>query len=211
MAERLRFSAAAAYRHLRSADPIVAALIDQHGPYRPRPGADSYASLVRTILYQQLAGSAARAIERKWLALYSDHERIPSPTEILATTDEAFRAAGVSRQKAGYLRDLAARIVDGRLSLEDAHTLPDADVMERVTAVKGLGEWSAHMFLMFTLGRPDVLPVGDLGVRNGMRLAYGLDEPPTPKQALEIGAPWAPYRSVGSWYMWRAAETVLPT
>jgi DNA-3-methyladenine glycosylase II len=130
--------------------------------------------------------------------------------ELLATTDEAFRGAGVSRQKAGYLRDLAQHVVDGSLDFEGIGDAADEEVAERLTAVKGIGEWSAHMFLMFQLGRPDVLPVGDLGVRTGMRIAYGLEETPGPKEALTIGEPWAPYRSVASWYMWRAAETVTP-
>lgn len=210
MTARLRFSAAAAYRHLHQADPVLGALIERHGPYRPRPGGDPYAALVREILFQQLAGAAAATIERRFYALYSDDHRPPTPSELLATTDDALRGAGVSRQKAGYLRDLAQHIVAGSLDFAGIVTASDADVIAHLTAVKGVGEWTAHMFLMFPLGRPNVLPVGDLGVRNGMRIAYGLDETPTPARATEIGAPWAPYRSVGSWYMWRAAETVFP-
>ncbi|MPZ98183.1 MAG: DNA-3-methyladenine glycosylase 2 family protein [Dehalococcoidia bacterium] len=207
---RLRFSPAKAYRHLAAADPVVGDLIERHGPYRPRPSGQPYHSLLRAILYQQLAGNAAAAIERRLHAIYDTGERPPTPTELLATTDEAFRGAGVSRQKAGYLRDLAQHMVDGSLDFTDIEGLTDDEVVTRLTAVKGVGEWTAHMFLMFQLGRPDVLPVGDLGVRKGMQVAYGLDEAPTPARALEIGGPWAPYRSVGSWYMWRAAETVVP-
>ena len=210
MPRRLRFSARAAYAHLREADPVVGALIEEHGPYRPRPGGDPYASMVRSILFQQLAGAAARAIQRRFFALHGDEERTPDPLAILATTDEEFRGAGVSRQKAGYLRDLAQHCVDGALDFAAIADLDDAAVIERLTAVRGIGEWSAHMFLMFELGRPDVLPTGDLGVRKGMQAAYGLPETPTPKQALEIGAPWAPYRTVASWYMWRAVETITP-
>ncbi len=210
MPNRLRFSAARAYRHLREADPVVGRLIDEHGPFRPRPGGDPYGSLVRTILFQQLAGPAARAIQRRWYALYGHEERTPQPEEILGTSDEQFRGAGVSRQKAGYLRDLAEHAIRGGLDFDALGAMPDAAVAEALTAVRGIGEWSAHMFLMFELGRPDILPVGDLGVRNGMRVAYGLDEAPTPAQAREIGEPWTPYRTVGSWYMWRAVETVTP-
>ncbi|MFA7248255.1 MAG: DNA-3-methyladenine glycosylase 2 family protein [Dehalococcoidia bacterium] len=211
MTPRLRFSAAAAYRHLRTADDVLAGLIDAHGPYRPRPAMDHYQSLLRTILFQQLAGAAARTIQRRWLALYGDGPaggagRYPTPTELLATTDEAFRSTGVSRQKAGYMRDLAAHVMAGDLDLPGIDALRDDEVVRRLTVVKGLGEWSAHMFLMFQLGRPDVLPAGDLGVRIGMGIAYGLDEPPAPAEARAIGGRWAPYRSVGSWYMWRAAE-----
>ncbi len=210
MPNRLRFSARAAYAHLRKADPVVGALIAEHGPYQPRPGGDPYASVVRSIMFQQLAGAAARAIQRRFFALYGDEERTPDPIQILATTDEAFRGAGVSRQKAGYLRDLAQHCVDGTLDFDEMPDLDDDAVIERLTAVKGVGEWTAHMFLMFELGRPDVLPVGDLGVRKGMQAAYGLPETPTPGQAREIGATWAPYRTVGAWYMWRAVETVTP-
>jgi len=185
-------------------------LIDQHGPYLPRPRGDPWGSLVRPILFQQLAGTAAMAIQRRLYALHDDAERVPTPEQLLATTDEQFRAAGVSRQKAAYLRDLAAHASDGRLDFGSLDALADEAVIEALTAVRGVGEWTAHMFLMFELGRPDVLPTGDLGVRIGMRKAYGLPEVPTPKQAREIGEPWAPYRSVGSWYMWRAAETVTP-
>ena len=204
MPGRLRFSAATAYRHLKAADPIVAALIEAHGPYRPRPAMDHYESLLRTILYQQLNGTAATTIRDRWMTLYGG--RYPTPTELLATTDEAFRASGVSRQKATSMRDVAEHVLAGSLDLPALEAMADEDVVERITAVRGLGEWSAHMFLMFQLGRPDILPVGDYGVRNGIRIAYGLGEMPSPARAREIGAPWAPYRSVASWYMWRAVE-----
>ncbi len=203
------FDYAAAAAHLRAADPVLARLIDQHGPYEPRPSGDPYAQLVRAILFQQLAGNAARAIMRKWLALYGEDERVPTAAEILATSEEQFRAAGVSRQKAGYFRDLALHMAEGKLDFEHIDELSDDEVIAHLTAVKGVGVWTAHMFLMFQLGRPDVLPIGDLGVRNGMRLAYGLESTPAPKQAAEIGERWRPYRSVGSWYMWRAVETVI--
>ena len=216
MPPRLRFSLAKAYAHLRAADPVLAALIEEHGPYRPRPAMDHYESLLRTILFQQLAGAAARSIQRRWLALYGDgpaggEGRYPTPQELLETTDEAFRAAGVSRQKAGYMRSLAEHVVSGDLDFGDIDALPDDEVMRRLVVVKGLGEWSAHMFLMFQLGRPDVLPIGDLGVRIGMGIAYGLDAPPTPAQARAIGERWTPYRSVASWYMWRATEGTRAT
>ena len=207
--ERL-FSVDAALAHLRGADLKLGAVIDRVGAYDAPRRSDPYAALVRAILFQQLAGAAANAIQRKFFALYGPDGVPPSPPQLLETTDELFRGAGISRQKMGYLRDLAAHVADGRLQLGELPALSDVEVIERVTAVKGLGEWSAHMFLMFHLGRPDVLPVGDLGVRHGMRITYGLPELPTPKQASEIGAPWAPFRSVGSWYMWRAGEPVAP-
>ncbi len=210
MAERLRFSARAAYRHLRKADPVIGQLIEEKGPYTPRPSTAPYASLVRTILFQQLAGAAASAIQRRLYALHGTEDRTPEPRELLEMTDEAYRAVGVSRQKAGYLRDLAQHVIEGALDFEHIDDWTDAEVTEHLTAVKGIGEWTAHMFLMFQLGRPDVLPVGDLGVRIGMRIAYGLEDTPTPKQALAFGEPWHPYASVASWYMWRAAETFTP-
>jgi len=204
----LAFSIEQAYAHLRGADPLLAAVIDRAGPFGLQPRTNPYASLIRTILFQQLAGPAARAIQKRWYGFYGidPDEGPPSPQQIIATSDEDFRASGVSRQKAGYLRDLALHVADGELDFAELPQLDDAEVQARLTAVKGLGEWSAHMFLMFHLGRPDVLPVGDLGVRNGMRFVYSLPETPTPAQAKQIGAPWTPFRSVGSWYMWRAAE-----
>jgi DNA-3-methyladenine glycosylase II len=200
------FSVEEALAHLRGVDEALAGLIERVGAYDAPRRSDPYAALVRAILFQQLAGAAASAIQRRFFAMYSDEDKPPSPPQMLETTDEQFRSAGVSRQKAGYLRDLAAHVTDRRLDLQGLPALSDAEVIQQVTAVKGLGEWSAHMFLMFHLGRPDVLPVGDLGVRHGMRITYGLPGLPTPKEALGIGAPWAPFRSVGSWYMWRAVE-----
>ena len=207
---RLRFSAAAAYRHLRAADPVMGALIDEHGPFRPRPSGEPYGALVRSIMYQQLAGAAAAAILGRLNALHGKADRIPTAQELLSTSDAQFRGAGVSRQKTSYLRDLAEHVVDGRLRFGGIERLSDEEVIERLTAVKGVGEWTAQMFLMFQMGRPDVLPVGDLGVRNGMKAAYRLRKPVTPERATKIGAKWAPYRTVGSWYMWRVAETKTP-
>jgi DNA-3-methyladenine glycosylase II len=198
----LQFDIAKAEAHLRSVDPVVAGLIDKHGRYELPDRPDPYQALLRAILFQQLAGAAANAIQRRFHALYGG--RGPTPDELLATSEEDLRGAGLSRQKLGYMKDLALHVAEGRLDLEHIYELSDEEVTKQITAVKGLGEWSAHMFLMFHLGRPDVLPTGDRGVRNGMKIAYGLEESPTPKQALAIGAKWEPYRSVGSWYMWRA-------
>ncbi len=200
------FSVEEALAYLRKVDSVLAGVIDRSGQYEPAHRDDPYAALLRTILFQQLAGPAATAIQRRLFALHPPEDEPPTAAQILETTDEMFRGAGVSRQKAGYMRDLALHVVDARLNFANLPNMTDDEVIAHVTAVKGLGEWSAHMFLMFHLGRPDVLPVGDLGVRNGMRVAYGLEATPTPKEALTIGAPWAPFRSVGSWYMWRAAE-----
>lgn len=203
------FSVEDALAHLRAADPKLAGVIDRVGAYGAPRRNDPYAALVRAILFQQLAGAAALAIQRRFFALHDPVDVAPTAEQILALTDEQFRGAGISRQKMGYLRDLALHVAEGKLDLAALPALDDDAVIQRITAVKGLGEWSAHMFLMFHLGRPDVLPVGDLGVRNGMRLTYELETTPTPKEALVIGEPWAPYRSVGSWYMWRVLEPLV--
>ena len=207
---RRKFSVRQAAAHLRAAEPVWGRLIDEHGPYEPRPSGDPWTALVRAILFQQLAGAAATAILRKWFGFYGDEEATPTAEQILATPDEEFRACGISRQKMSYFRDLALHTSDGRLKLSRLNRMSDDAVIDALTQVKGIGEWTAHMHLMFHLGRPDILPVGDLGVRKGMQVAYGLADMPTPKQAVEIGAKWAPYRSVGSWYMWRAVETITP-
>lgn len=208
MTNRLRFSVQKASEHLRKADPVIARLIDDHGPYLPRPSMEPYEYLVRTILFQQLAGSAASAIQQRFYKMHGDETATPTAQQILETTDEAFRSVGVSRQKASYLRDLALHIVNGELKFEQLDECSDDEISEHLTVVKGIGEWSAHMFLMFQLGRPNVLPTGDLGIRAGMRIAYELKEIPSPQEARAIGEPWAPYRSVASWYMWRAVETL---
>ena len=189
---------------------MIGRLIDEVGPYTPRPGDDPYAQLVRTLLFQQLAGPAASAIMRRWYGFYGDEAQTPTPEQILTTSDEDFRSCGISRQKISYLRDLAAHVADGSLPFDRLQEMDDAEVQAALTAVKGVGEWTAHMMLMFHLGRPDVLPVGDLGVRKGMQVAYGLDTTPTPKQAREIGAKWSPYASVASWYMWKILNIVTP-
>jgi DNA-3-methyladenine glycosylase II len=206
----LVFSVAAAEEHLRATDAVIAGLIERYGSYAPRRGNDPYGAVVRAIMFQQLSGKAAATIMRRLFELHGDAERVPAPELLLAMSDEEFRAVGVSRQKAGYLRDLALHMVDGRLDFDALEALPDEAVAQQLTAVKGVGEWTSHMFLMFQLGRPDVLPIGDLGVRNGMRVAYGLPAAPTRAEALQIGAAWAPYRSVGTWYMWRVVETETP-
>ncbi len=187
MTSNFQYSVDEALAHLRAADPVLGALIDRVGPYEARIRYDDpYHSLLRTILFQQLAGPAASAIQRRLFALYGNDETPPTPQQLLATADEDLRSAGVSRQKIGYMRDLALHVTEGLLDFDELAHLNDDEVVRRITAVKGLGEWSAHMYLMFHMGRPDVLPVGDLGVRNGMRLVYGLDAPPTPGEAREI-------------------------
>lgn len=196
----------AAVGRLRRADPAMAAVIARVGPCRftVRAEGTHFDALARAILYQQLSGAAAATIHRRLRERYGGRD--PLPAELLATPDADARAAGVSRQKLGYLRDLAARTADGSLPLEGIEALPDDDVIAALVAVKGVGRWTAQMFLMFRLGRPDVLPELDLGVQKGIQLAYGLRKLPTPKDVVRIGARWAPDRTVASWYLWRLLD-----
>jgi len=200
-----------ATRHLRAADPVLGALIERIGPLprAPRPDrpdpSDRYAVLVRTIAGQQLSTKAADAIWRRLLARFGG--RAPTPAEVLAADPDELRAAGgLSRAKTSYLRSLAEHVLDGSLELERLDQLDDETVMAELTAVKGLGEWSAHMYLMFQLGRPDVLAPGDLGIRRAIMLAYGLEEMPAPRRVIEIAEPWRPYRTTACRYLWRSIE-----
>jgi DNA-3-methyladenine glycosylase II len=195
--------------HLRRADPVLARLIDDYcGPLPEEPDSrgrpdDEYGALVRGITGQQLSVKAAAAIWARFLERYGG--RTPTPEQILADDPEELRvAAGFSHAKVRYLRSLAERIVSGELDLERLPSLPDGEVIRELTAVKGIGEWTAHMFLMFTLHRPDVLPTGDLGVRNAVMRAYGLDTPPAPEAMRELAEPWRPYRTRASLYLWRS-------
>jgi DNA-3-methyladenine glycosylase II len=201
----------AASRHLRAADPVLGALIDRLGTVparrrtdRPTPG-EHYAGLVRTIVGQQLSTRAAAAIWQRLLAHFDG--RPPTPQEVLAADPEELRAAGgLSRAKTTYLRSLAEHVIDGSLELDRLHELDDEAVIEELVAVKGIGEWSAHMFLMFQLGRPDVLAPGDLGVRKGIQISYGLAELPTPAEVIAMAEAWRPYRTAACLYLWRSID-----
>ncbi|HET8586403.1 MAG TPA: DNA-3-methyladenine glycosylase [Candidatus Limnocylindria bacterium] len=192
--------------HLRQADPVLGGIIDRVGPCRleARRTGTHYDALVRSIVFQQLSGKAARTIHERFRAIYP--RRRPRPELVLATSDTVLRAAGLSRQKIGYLRDLSARVADRSLPLAHLGRLPDDAIIEHLVQVKGIGRWTVQMFLMFRLGRPDVLPELDLGVQNAIQRAYGLRKRPTPKEVLRIGEPWRPYASVASWYLWRSLE-----
>jgi DNA-3-methyladenine glycosylase II len=195
--------------HLRRADPVMARLIDELGgplPAEPesrgRP-AEHYGALVRSITGQQLSVKAAASIWARLLERFDG--RTPTPEQILADDPEQLRvAAGFSRAKVAYLRSLAEHVISGELALDRLPDLPDGEVIRELTAVKGIGEWTAHMFLMFTLHRPDVLPTGDLGVRNAAMRAYGLDAPPGPQALLVLAEPWRPYRTRACLYLWRS-------
>jgi len=195
-----------AVRHLVRADPVLARVIRQVGPcrLRTRRSGTHFEALARAIVYQQLSGKAAATIHRRVVELYP--QRRLRPELVSATDDATLRAAGLSRQKIGYLRDLAERVASGSVPLARLDRLDDDTILERLTQVKGIGRWTVQMFLMFRLGRPDVLPELDLGVQNAIQRAYGLAARPTPTQVVEIGAPWRPYASVAAWYLWRSLE-----
>jgi DNA-3-methyladenine glycosylase II len=194
--------------HLHRADPVMARLIDEGGPlpaepdFRGRPD-DRYGALVRGITGQQLSVRAAASIWERLLARFDGHT--PTPAQILDDDPDELRvAAGFSRAKVVYLRSLAERVHSGELDLDALDDLPDGDVIRALTAVSGIGEWTAHMFLMFSLHRPDVLPTGDLGLRNAAMRAYGLERPPAPAELKELAEPWRPYRTRASLYLWRS-------
>ena len=213
---RARLDSPKAVQHLREADPVLRGLIDAMGPdglgdedrrgsRPPRPPADHYGALVRSIVGQQLSTKAARAIYTRLTEFFGGHT--PSPAEVLAADpDEMRAAAGLSHAKVGFLRSLAEHVLDGSLELERLDQLPDEEVIAELVAVKGLGEWTSHMFLMFHLQRPDVLAVGDLGIRRAVMLAYGLPALPSPSELAELGEPWRPYRTLACLYLWRSLD-----
>ena len=193
---------------LAGADPVMAGLIARIGPMtlerrrRGRPKGDAYGALLRAIVGQQLSAKAAATIFNRVLALFDG--RVPTAPELLDTDDDALRAAGLSGRKVEYLKDLASHVVSRELEVERLGDLTDEKVIEEITAVRGLGVWTAHMFLIFHLEREDVLPVGDLGVRNAIKIEYGLDEPPTPQEMEELAEPWRPHRTLASLYLWES-------
>jgi DNA-3-methyladenine glycosylase II len=195
-----------ALTHLCRVDPVLGGIIERVGPCRleARRAGTHYEALVRSIVFQQLSGKAARTIHDRFRALYP--RRQPRAELVLTTNDALLRGAGLSRQKIGYLRDLSARVANGSLPLAHLGRLPDDAIIEHLVQVKGIGRWTVQMFLMFRLGRPDVLPELDLGVQNAIQRAYGLRTRPTPKEVLRIGESWRPYASVASWYLWRSLE-----
>jgi DNA-3-methyladenine glycosylase II len=195
-----------AIAHLKKVDPVMATVIDAVGKCTLQPRAEwtHFDALLRSIVYQQLSGKAAATIHGRVLTLIGDGAG--APKRIVETSHEAFRAAGLSTAKANYVRNLAEHVLDGSLPVESLHELDDEAIIAALTQVKGIGKWSAQMFLMFRLGRPDVLPDLDLGVQKGIQKAYRLRKLPTPKQVVRRGAKWAPYRTVASWYMWRILE-----
>ena len=185
-------------------DPILGAAIKKIGPcgMATRQRKDHLSALIGSIVSQQLSTKAAATIFGRFAALFPDGH-ISSAAAIAAIDDAALRGVGLSGQKVGYVRDLCARITDGRLNLDELEALADEEVIERLTSVKGFGRWTAEMFLMFRLHRPDVLPAGDLGIVNAIQRLYRLRKRPDAKRVLKIGEAWRPYRSVASWYLWQ--------
>jgi len=200
----------AAVQFLSAADARLAALVQRVGPctLRPRKTRTPFEALAQSIVYQQLHGLAATAIFTRFKALYPAR-RFPRPEDVLATGDELLRGAGLSRSKAAALKDLAAKTLSGVVpSRRNIEKLSDAEIVERLSVVRGIGPWTAEMLLIFTMGRPDVLPATDYGVRKGFALAYGWKELPTPKELSREGEKWRPYRTTAAWYFWRSLDTV---
>jgi DNA-3-methyladenine glycosylase II len=217
---KLPFDAVEAVAHLRASDSKLAALIDQAGPFTLRldPLPSPFESLLESILYQQLNGKAAATIHRRVREYYHGD---PAPQLLLDTPDEVLRAAGVSGNKARALKDLAARTLDGTVPTHAAiKKMTDAEIVERLTEVRGIGPWTVEMLLIFRMGRPDVFPVTDYGVRKGFALTFqklpktrplAAEDLPKPEVLLKRGKRWAPFRSVASWYLWRACDLVKGT
>ena len=195
-----------AVNHLRHVDPVMADIIARVGSCRFRTVEEltHFEAVVRSIIYQQLSGKAAATIHGRVTALFEGSK--PNAHALAVLADEPLRAAGVSSQKLRYLRDLTERVVSGDLPIDDLHTLEDDEVLRHLTSIKGVGKWTAQMFLMFRLGRPDILPDGDLGIQKAIQKAYRLRKLPPPARVLAVGAKWAPYRTIASWYLWRSID-----
>ena len=197
-----------ACRHLAESDAVLGSLIGRVGDFtmRPEPGHSLFQVLVRSIVHQQLTGKAAATILGRVIQI-SAPRRFPTPNDLLEISPERLRAAGLSTAKTAALKDLAARTLDGTVpSLPRVRRMPDEAIVEHLTAVRGIGRWTVEMLLIFKLGRPDVLPLGDLGVRKGFARTFGKRKLPEPAAMTRRGERWRPYRSVASWYLWRALE-----
>lgn len=196
-----------AERLLSRRDARLRGLIKRYGPCVIRPHTRYFHTLVGSIISQQLSTKAADTIHKRFLALYAP-SRLPKPAQILETPDEHLRGTGISFQKISYIKDIAAKTEDGTLKFSKLPRLTDEEVIAMLTQVKGIGVWTVHMFLIFSLGRMDVLPVGDLGIRRAIQLSYGFDQLPTAPEMERIASEngWRPYCSIASWYLWRSLE-----
>jgi DNA-3-methyladenine glycosylase II len=191
--------------HLRAADAVLRVVIDRVGPIHPAPDPDLWRSLVGSIISQQLSVKAAATIEGRVAAL-AEADGFPGPEQLLTLPEEHLRACGLSQAKTRYVRDLAAHWLDGSLPHETLPSLPDEEVIATLTRVKGIGRWTAEMVLIFSLGRPDVLPVDDLGFRSAVQRAYSLAERPRAAELHALGEPWRPFRSAATLYLWRSLK-----
>ena len=192
-----------AINHLKKADPVLGALIEKVGPFRMEYGEPTFHSVAEAIIYQQLNGKAAVTIFKR----FTDLAGLPlTPDGILKLTNEQLRSVGLSKQKSSYVRDLAEKAKGGLLDFSRIHEQSDEEVIEHLTQVKGVGVWTAHMFLMFTLRRPDVLPTGDYGIQAAMKKHYRKRKLPKPKDMEKIAKCWSPYRSIACWYLWRSLD-----
>lgn len=201
-----------AVKHLSKADRTMAALIRRVGEcaWKPSKRRSPYEALVQSVAYQQLNGVAAATIFGRFKALYPG-KRFPTPHEVLATTDERLRSAGLSRAKVAAIKDIAAKTVEGVVpDSRSISRMDDATIISQLTTVRGVGPWTVEMLLIFKLGRLDILPITDFGVRKGFALTYGRKELPKPAELLEHGEIWRPYRTIASWYLWRALDIKLP-
>jgi DNA-3-methyladenine glycosylase II len=197
-----------ALRHLRRVDPVMAGLIRRAGPFavKSERGVGAYEALVQAVAHQQLTGKAARTILGRFYALYGG-DCCPEPARLVGTSDEALRGCGFSRAKAASLKDIASKTLDGTIPPRVALArMKNEVIIERLVEARGVGRWTVEMFLMFTLGRPDVLPVDDYGIRFGYKIAYGKRTLPKPKALVRFGERWSPYRTTASWYLWRAVD-----
>jgi DNA-3-methyladenine glycosylase II len=208
MPKRPSFDAATAVAHLRASDPVLCALIDRVGPYalELRPTDSLFASLLRSIVYQQLNGKAAATIHGRVLAELDRHGG-PTAASLAKSPDAALRAAGLSANKLKAVRDLAEKCLAGSVpQMEEVHGLSDDELVGRLTEVRGIGPWTVHMLLIFTLGRPDVMPTGDFAIRQAFKKLHRKRKDPTPEAILKHARRWQPYRSVASWYLWRSLD-----
>lgn len=193
-----------AIQHLKKADPVLSGIIDRVGDYAIQFRRPDYETLVKSIVYQQLSGRVANVIYERFAKAAGGKV---TPESVLKLRPARMRAAGLSGRKTAYIRDLARHTRDGQVIFADLPAMPDTAIIELLTQVKGIGVWTVHMFLIFALQRTDILPTGDLGVRNAIRKAYGLTELPTPAEMERIAERWRPYCTVASWYLWRSLET----
>lgn len=184
-------------------DPVLGKIIDSIGDYSLKRRNQHFAVLVESIISQQLATNAAEAIFKRFRNLYP---KFPTASQILGTRRSKLRSVGLSNMKIEYLKDLARNMEEGRVNIKLLSKMSDEDVIEHLTQVKGIGRWTAEMFLIFSLGRPDVLPVHDLGLRKGVQIAFALPELPKPKEVERIGERWKPYRSIATWYLWKSLQ-----